>query len=125
MSIFWPLPASTEKNKYKIFCRLKEVRYKQKLTQLTIASYVGITREYVSMIERGVKYPSLKVTLKLLQYLKIERVNQLFLMSKSNPQQQIDEDRRQFEQEILLMLKQAQPQVPWEESLHQSNKRDD
>ncbi len=45
--------------------RLREVRQRRRVTQDTLASTAGLTKAYISDMERGLKVPSLTTVLRL------------------------------------------------------------
>lgn len=52
--------------------RLKELRIKQNLTQAELAHLGNFDRNYIGMLERGERNPSLKNLVRLSEALKIE-----------------------------------------------------
>ena len=66
------------KNPKKTFiARLKALRRKQGLTQTALAKKAGITREYLSRLEKGVQDPTLGTMTKLAKALKVTVVKLL------------------------------------------------
>jgi len=58
---------------------LKQIRKKQGLTQHKVAEIIGVSKDYISMIERGKRTPSSKIILKLSQIYSIP-AEQIFLI---------------------------------------------
>jgi len=51
---------------------LKELRFKKGLTQLQVSKIVGIKRPYYTMIETGVRNPSVDVAIKIAHTLEFD-----------------------------------------------------
>lgn len=51
--------------------RIKQLRKSKKISQLNLSIKLGITREHLSKIERGVAYPSVKLLFNLVDLLNI------------------------------------------------------
>lgn len=53
--------------------RIHLARRRHKLSQQALANHVGISRNYVSMIERGIADPSYQIVIDLCEYLDIDQ----------------------------------------------------
>ncbi len=53
-------------------CQLKKLRKSKGFSQLNLSVKLGITREHLSKIERGVAYPSVKILFEITDILNIE-----------------------------------------------------
>ncbi|MCR5145906.1 MAG: helix-turn-helix domain-containing protein [Clostridia bacterium] len=57
---------------------LKELRLKNRLTQKQVADKVGVTTEYISQLERGIKNPSDNIKKQFVNLYNVD-INQIFL----------------------------------------------
>lgn len=63
--------------------RLKQIRKQKGITQEELAKAVGITRPYLSDIERGVKTPGGDIVIRIASYLKLP-VEEIFFTADVN-----------------------------------------
>ena len=63
--------------------RLRQIRKQQGITQEELARAVGITRPYLSDIERGVKTPGGDIIIRIANYLKLP-VEEIFFTTDVN-----------------------------------------
>lgn len=49
--------------------KVKNLREQKNMTQAQLAERLGVTQEYVSLMERGVKYPGLRLGVQLARVL--------------------------------------------------------
>ncbi|NLT94826.1 MAG: helix-turn-helix transcriptional regulator [Clostridia bacterium] len=68
--------------------RLKQIRNQKGITQEELAKAVGITRPYLSDIERGVKTPGGDIIIRIANYLKLP-VEEIFFTITVNHGEQI------------------------------------
>ena len=52
--------------------KIKSLRKSKKISQLNLSIKLGITREHLSKIERGVAYPSVKLLFSILELLNLD-----------------------------------------------------
>lgn len=57
---------------------LKQLRLKNRLTQKQVADKVGVTTEYISQLERGIKNPSDNIKKQLVNLYNVD-ISQIFL----------------------------------------------
>ena len=61
---------STHVEKLKMLgLQIKKLRKSRKISQLNLSVKLGITREHLSKIERGVAYPSVKILFDIIDHL--------------------------------------------------------
>ena len=51
--------------------RIRKIRLEKKLTQAELAERCSCNRNYISMLERGERNPSLEIAIRLAHYLKV------------------------------------------------------
>lgn len=64
---------------------LRELRMKREISQETLAFQTGYHRTFISLLERGVKGPSLRTVFKLAMALQVNPVEMVRLVSKRLP----------------------------------------
>lgn len=69
--------------KHKVNKIMKDKRKTKNLTQIQLARKVNVTKDYISMIERGIKTPSTPLAKKLADILDTT-IDELFFTSESN-----------------------------------------
>ncbi len=72
--------------------RLKLLRELKRLTQAHLAELVGVTEQYLSMIERGLSSPSFDVIAKLCDHLAVDPAS-LFIPLEESDSDRLDEER--------------------------------
>ena len=63
--------------------KLKEYRLKKQLTQIEVAENIGVSVDYISMLERGLRTPGFALSKKLAEFYGTT-IEDLFFNNKSN-----------------------------------------
>ena len=71
-----------------LYNRLKEYRAKHNVNQSDMGKLVGVSRQTISMIERGDYSPSVTLALKIAKYFQV-RVEDIFIYEEENHQNEI------------------------------------
>lgn len=71
-----------------LYNRLKEYRAKHNVNQSDMGKLVGVSRQTISMIERGDYSPSVTLALKIAKYFQV-RVEDIFIYEEENHENEI------------------------------------